>query len=675
MNKLFPLHVATLKPLALAASLALFVQSAQADPLYWDTNGTTAGAGTSGVASGTWNTSTANWTADSTGSSATVDYVPNSDVVFSAGTDVTGPSTITLGANETANSLTFNAGSAGATTYGFASDAITIGAGGITIGSGVTVNQGSTTFVVGASQTWTNNSSAAALNSSSPGVNTASGIGPVTLTIGGGVWAVRGGLSDSAAASGVGAGALTLDITNGSSWSMAGTAPNTYSGGTAITSGSYRGNTNQIGSGTITLGNTSGTASATVTFVTVNGNITNNVTVLSNGTSALVAGGGGNTYTYSTGTFTLGNTLILSSSASTATADVINDVITGTGGLNLNNAAGHYLNTLTLAGANTYSGGTTITSSSTLDINNQGTSSTNSALGTGALTINGGTIDNTSTGDIDLTSTTNNAVNLNGTLAFTGTHSLNLGTGAVSLGTASRTITVNGNVLTLGGVISNGATGSEGITKNGVGTLALGGANTYSGPTAVSAGNLELLGSISTGTVTVSGSTATFSGTGGALGAVVVSSGTLAPGTATATNVGTVGTLTTGSLSLTAATLAFDLGATNAAGASDLISTGALTLATTGSSILFDFNALSGTLQTGTEYDLINGSSISGDISGITTEYAGGLTNYTATYSIVGDSLEVSFQTALVPEPGTWALMLGGLALLVVIQRRKNKLG
>jgi PEP-CTERM motif len=28
----------------------------------------------------------------------------------------------------------------------------------------------------------------------------------------------------------------------------------------------------------------------------------------------------------------------------------------------------------------------------------------------------------------------------------------------------------------------------------------------------------------------------------------------------------------------------------------------------------------------------------------------------------------------VVPEPGTWTLMLGGLALLVVIQRRKNKL-
>jgi hypothetical protein len=27
----------------------------------------------------------------------------------------------------------------------------------------------------------------------------------------------------------------------------------------------------------------------------------------------------------------------------------------------------------------------------------------------------------------------------------------------------------------------------------------------------------------------------------------------------------------------------------------------------------------------------------------------------------------------VVPEPGTWALMIAGLALLVIIQRRRNK--
>jgi hypothetical protein len=27
----------------------------------------------------------------------------------------------------------------------------------------------------------------------------------------------------------------------------------------------------------------------------------------------------------------------------------------------------------------------------------------------------------------------------------------------------------------------------------------------------------------------------------------------------------------------------------------------------------------------------------------------------------------------VVPEPGTWALMIGGLALLIIIQRRRSK--
>ncbi len=34
------------------------------------------------------------------------------------------------------------------------------------------------------------------------------------------------------------------------------------------------------------------------------------------------------------------------------------------------------------------------------------------------------------------------------------------------------------------------------------------------------------------------------------------------------------------------------------------------------------------------------------------------------------DDIEVE----VVPEPGTWAMMLGGLALLILIQRRRNKL-
>ena len=70
---------------------------------------------------------------------------------------------------------------------------------------------------------------------------------------------------------------------------------------------------------------------------------------------------------------------------------------------------------------------------------------------------------------------------------------MNLGTGAVSLGTAAgtaRTITTNCSVLTLGGVISNGPTANA-LIKAGGGTLVLTGANTYTGGTTVSAGTLS----------------------------------------------------------------------------------------------------------------------------------------------------------------------------------------
>ncbi|HXC02209.1 MAG TPA: autotransporter-associated beta strand repeat-containing protein, partial [Opitutaceae bacterium] len=127
---------------------------------------------------------------------------------------------------------------------------------------------------------------------------------------------------------------------------------------------------------------------------------------------------------------------------------------------------------LTLSGANTYGGITTLSSTGTLNINNA------TALGTGAFTISGAaTINNTSGGAITLTN--NNAQNWNSNFTFTGTSDLNLGTGAVTLN-ATRTVTVNGGDLTVGGVISG--TGF-GITKAGTGMLTLSGANAYTGST------------------------------------------------------------------------------------------------------------------------------------------------------------------------------------------------
>ncbi len=118
--------------------------------------------------------------------------------------------------------------------------------------------------------------------------------------------------------------------------------------------------------------------------------------------------------------------------------------------------------TLVASGANTYTGTTTV-SAGTLDIaadNNLGTAP---AVATaGSLTINGGT------------------------LATTATFTLSANRG-LSLGASGATIDVaSGTTLTYKGI----AAGTGSLIKIDSGTLALGGANTYSGGTTVSAGTL-----------------------------------------------------------------------------------------------------------------------------------------------------------------------------------------
>ena len=78
------------------------------------------------------------------------------------------------------------------------------------------------------------------------------------------------------------------------------------------------------------------------------------------------------------------------------------------------------------------------------------------AIGSGILTISGGTLDNTSGAAMTLAG--NNAQNWNGDFTFLGSSDLNVGTGAVTLG-SNRTVTVNANTLTVGGAIGDGGSG------------------------------------------------------------------------------------------------------------------------------------------------------------------------------------------------------------------------
>lgn len=190
------------------------------------------------------------------------------------------------------------------------------------------------------------------------------------------------------------------------------------------------------------------------------------------------------------GLATNGNTVTLEGSGQTT----FSGVVSGAGTL-VKNDAGN----VTLSGNNTYSGGTTL-NAGTLTADNS------DALGTGSLMMIGGTLAS------DQNSTVGNAITLQGDaglsgITTTGTltqagggHTLAM-SGAIQTGTvnlsnnnSSQTLTVqvNSGTSTISGVIQNGGTGAGSLTKTGLGTLLLAGANTYTGTTSLNSGTVQL---------------------------------------------------------------------------------------------------------------------------------------------------------------------------------------
>ena len=237
---------------------------------------------------------------------------------------------------------------------------------------------------------------------------------------------------------------------------------------------------------------------------------------------------------------------------------------TPSGGLTKQTGAG----TLTLSGANTYTGATTI-SAGTMSIgadNNLG--ATPGSVTAGNVVVNGG------------------ALSTSATFVLSANRGLAIGP---TSGSGNGTLDVaSSQALTYNGIIANnGGTGS--LIKTSTGTLTLGGANTYSGNTTVSAGTLALGsgGSIAnTPQITLtSGAVLDTTGAGGiTLGSAQTLIGGRASSPATDVNgnltsggsvnpggTGTAATLTiTGNYALTGGTNYFDLSGTTS-GANDTI--------------------------------------------------------------------------------------------------------
>ncbi len=284
------------------------------------------------------------------------------------------------------------------------------------------------------------------------------------------------------------------------------------------------------------LGNLSGAAGKTLTLVP---------TAVNNTTNDRIRVYGGTT-TNSANLF-LNSPLITFAPYNSSGSQTYNGVISGTGSV-MQKGTTTYLN-----GANTYSGGTfPVSAAIGLGGDSTGNPVTSGPIGTGPLLL---TVDSTTTltGDGMIFAAGGPHTIANPIQYPTGTNNLTLVIGGTNDLTLSGAFTLNGNDLivtntftartvqvtntaltTLSGVISdltNGVSAGYGFIKTGSGVLALNNAETYTGPTTVSNGTLQVNGQLNAASAVTVSTNATLAGTGTINGPVTVAAGgPLAPG-------------------------------------------------------------------------------------------------------------------------------------------------
>ncbi len=413
---------------------------------------------------------------------------------------------------------------------------------------------------------------------------------------------------------------LTLDPTSTGTLTL--TGANTYSGVTTINGGVLSATTLAIGGSASGIGASTNAASnlilngGTLQYSGSTAAITDRLFTIGSG-GALDASG-----TTAAATVTWNNTGAVAFSGTGAATLTLTGSNTGTNTLAptiadgagptsvVKSGIGQWL----LSGANTYSGGTTVSGG----ILGAGASGTVFGVGTVAVTPATGT----ATLDVGAFIPTVTGLTLGGSpgttaqviasgggtlqLAQSGTGITFNGAGngavisaAVDLNGGAQTVTV-GTItsspvgLTISGIIGDSSSGSASLIKAGPGTLALAANNTYTGPTTVSAGTLQIqAGTTQASPITVSNGAA------------------LAIANPAATATATVSSLTFGSTSTDSSTLNFSLfGAWNST-TPLLAVTGALTA---NGKATINLSSTT-TLALGT-YELINYGTLSGAVPG-----------------------------------------------------------
>ncbi|HEY9249635.1 MAG TPA: autotransporter-associated beta strand repeat-containing protein [Rariglobus sp.] len=390
-----------LRTVAPAALLAVFsAVRLDATSLYWDADGTTAGAGA--VPSGTWG-SDGFWNSDATGAaggSFTSATTSADALYFSAGPNTaTGAYAVTVSGTQAAQGITFQ--NKGAITLG--GGTLEIGSGGITTVRTVTANNDraavtiSSNIVLQANQTWTADTTLSGSFFTVSGNVT--GTGNLTLTQNANrAFTVSGNLNHTGTltSAGFNAGGMVVsgnigsnvtDVKATSSAVLTLSGTNTYSGNTLIGGSNVAavvraGSDSALSASTtviLSAGGTSGTASLNL------GNGAGSYNVTAAGLSTTGTRLAFNTVTNgSTGAGTA--TLTINPDGAAAPADstfagIIQDGATAK--VALTKAGGH---TFTLNGANTYTGATRVTGG-TLALGASGSINAGSALTVGAGAI------------------------------------------------------------------------------------------------------------------------------------------------------------------------------------------------------------------------------------------------------------------------------------------------